>query len=123
MKPYIELEKKARKYFEDPRNNTTNDTTKKSFTYLLLDPKMTKNLPAKTKTLNINKQWTTFIDSIFYVGKGKRSIFLVLPALSSKHLKKKPIRVINILFLRVNSPLGRYPTGVCGGVVYRDQTD
>ncbi|CAB3255854.1 unnamed protein product [Arctia plantaginis] len=76
LKPYIQLEEKGRAYFGDPRNNSTNNTTKKSFTYLFLDPRITKNLSDETKTQNItknqniNRQWETFINSIFYVGKG-----------------------------------------------------
>ncbi|XP_066249378.1 ankyrin repeat and LEM domain-containing protein 1-like [Euwallacea similis] len=47
--------------------------TKSSFTYLLLDPRLTKNLPHRAETLSPLEIWQTFLSSIFYVGKGKRS--------------------------------------------------
>lgn len=45
-----------------------------SFTYLLLDPRISKNLPARAnKTKNPIEIWQTFISSIFYIGKGTKS--------------------------------------------------
>ncbi|XP_068175415.1 ankyrin repeat and LEM domain-containing protein 1 [Antennarius striatus] len=46
---------------------------KSSFNYLLLDPRVTKNLPFRSHTLTQQECFQTFIHSIFYVGKGKRS--------------------------------------------------
>ncbi|XP_046403176.1 uncharacterized protein LOC124168861 [Ischnura elegans] len=56
---------------------------KSSFNYLLLDPRMTLNLPSRwaadgssDKSFfsgDSSKFWREFINSIFYVGKGKRS--------------------------------------------------
>ncbi|XP_072338365.1 uncharacterized protein [Scyliorhinus torazame] len=46
---------------------------KSSFNYLLLDPRVTKNLPARCHTLSSAECFRTFVSSIFYVGKGKRS--------------------------------------------------
>lgn len=48
-------------------------TNKSSFTYLLLDPRITNNLPYRAEKLQFNEIWKTFLASIFYVGKGKRS--------------------------------------------------
>lgn len=48
-------------------------TSKNSFNYLLLDPRMTKDLPRRTATLNLTEKWTSFLTTIFYIGKGKRS--------------------------------------------------
>lgn len=45
-----------------------------SFTYLLLDPRITKNLPGRVDVFNNSIEiWQTFINSIFYVGKGTNS--------------------------------------------------
>lgn len=42
-----------------------------SFTYLLLDPRVTRNLPTRADQINNPiKIWRIFISSIFYVGKG-----------------------------------------------------
>uniref|UniRef100_A0AAR5QFQ0 LEM domain-containing protein n=2 Tax=Dendroctonus ponderosae TaxID=77166 RepID=A0AAR5QFQ0_DENPD len=48
-------------------------TNKSNFTYLLLDPRITNNLPDRAGTLSPLDQWQTFLSAIFYVGKGKRS--------------------------------------------------
>lgn len=46
---------------------------KTSFVYLLIDPRISKNLPLHYKNMSKNNVWEKFISSIFYVGKGKRS--------------------------------------------------
>ncbi|XP_028300491.1 uncharacterized protein LOC114462083 [Gouania willdenowi] len=46
---------------------------KSSFNYLLLDPRVTKNLPFRSNTMTPHECFQTFIHAIFYVGKGKRS--------------------------------------------------
>lgn len=46
---------------------------KKSFIYLLLDPRISDNLPAQQKHLSPHELWKRFLSSIFYVGKGKSS--------------------------------------------------
>ncbi|XP_054458605.1 ankyrin repeat and LEM domain-containing protein 1 [Anoplopoma fimbria] len=46
---------------------------KSSFNYLLLDPRVTKNLPFRSHTMTPQECFQTFIHAIFYVGKGKRS--------------------------------------------------
>ncbi|XP_030583537.1 uncharacterized protein LOC115779163 [Archocentrus centrarchus] len=46
---------------------------KSSFNYLLLDPRVTKNLPFRSHTMTPKECFQTFIRAIFYVGKGKRS--------------------------------------------------
>jgi hypothetical protein len=48
-------------------------TEKSSFNYLLLDPRVTLDLPQRTKKLSSTEAFRCFILSIFYVGKGKRS--------------------------------------------------
>ncbi|KAM4807836.1 ankyrin repeat and LEM domain-containing protein 1 [Rhinophrynus dorsalis] len=46
---------------------------KSSFNYLLLDPRVTRNLPSRCNTLSQPDCFRTFVSSVFYVGKGKRS--------------------------------------------------
>lgn len=58
---------------------TTTDKTwreghlKKSFIYLLIDPRVSENLPAQQTLANTHDLWKRFLQSIFYVGKGKSS--------------------------------------------------
>uniref|UniRef100_A0A182WF90 LEM domain-containing protein n=1 Tax=Anopheles minimus TaxID=112268 RepID=A0A182WF90_9DIPT len=46
---------------------------KKSFIYLLLDPRVSNNLPAQQNLLEPSELWKRFLCSVFYVGKGKSS--------------------------------------------------
>ncbi|CAN9500963.1 unnamed protein product [Ophioblennius macclurei] len=46
---------------------------KSSFNYLLLDPRVTKNLPFRSHTMTPQECFQTFVNAVFYVGKGKRS--------------------------------------------------
>lgn len=46
---------------------------KTSFIYLLIDPRVSDNLPLQHKNMENPETWKKFLDSIFYVGKGKRS--------------------------------------------------
>ncbi|XP_076007498.1 uncharacterized protein LOC143001659 [Genypterus blacodes] len=46
---------------------------KSSFNYLLLDPRVTKNLPFRSHTMSPHECFQSFVGAIFYVGKGKRS--------------------------------------------------
>ncbi|XP_078007948.1 ankyrin repeat and LEM domain-containing protein 1 [Phascolarctos cinereus] len=46
---------------------------KSSFTYLLLDPRVTQNLPSRCHTLSPAECFQTFTHAIFYVGKGTRT--------------------------------------------------
>ena len=48
-------------------------TEKSSFNYLLIDPRVTQNLPVRAKKMPNDDTFKVFIMSIFYVGKGKRS--------------------------------------------------
>lgn len=45
---------------------------KKSFNYLLLDPRVTHNLPLN-ETQDQQKLFKRFVSSIFYIGKGKQT--------------------------------------------------
>lgn len=46
---------------------------KTSFIYLLIDPRLSDNLPLQYKDMLMKDVWAQFLSSIFYVGKGKRS--------------------------------------------------
>ncbi|XP_072462626.1 ankyrin repeat and LEM domain-containing protein 1 [Notamacropus eugenii] len=46
---------------------------KSSFTYLLLDPRVTQNLPSRCHILSPAECFRTFTHAIFYVGKGTRT--------------------------------------------------
>lgn len=48
-------------------------TEKSSFNYLLIDPRVTQNLPVRAKKMNPDDVFRVFVMAIFYVGKGKRS--------------------------------------------------
>lgn len=60
--------------FENPDTNRRwrEGVAKSSFNYLLLDPRLSCNLPANV-TVHDFKTWRQFISAVFYVGKGKRS--------------------------------------------------
>ncbi|KAL4708448.1 hypothetical protein ACJJTC_001164 [Scirpophaga incertulas] len=70
---YIALENKMRADFANTNKKWREGSTKTSFTYLLLDPRLTDNLPLRAGRQPILETWKTFVNSIFYVGKGKRS--------------------------------------------------
>ena len=46
---------------------------KTSFIYLLIDPRISDNLPLVHKKIDRTEVWKRFLSSIFYVGKGKSS--------------------------------------------------
>lgn len=46
---------------------------KSSFTYMLLDPRVTKNLPCRSESLEPKEVWDVFLSSVFYIGKGKKT--------------------------------------------------
>jgi len=46
---------------------------KSAFNYLLIDPRISQNLPVRAKYLNEKQVFRAFIASIFYIGKGTRA--------------------------------------------------
>lgn len=46
---------------------------KQSFIYMLIDPRISRNLPGERGYMDSLSIWSRFLDSIFYVGKGKSS--------------------------------------------------
>lgn len=72
---YKSLEEALTKQFSnpDPSRKWREGVNKSSFTYLLLDPRITNNLPCRVELMQPKEIWETFLSSIFYVGKGKRA--------------------------------------------------
>lgn len=46
---------------------------KSSFNYLLLDPRLTQNLPSRVFSVGDQELWRVFVSAVFYIGKGTRS--------------------------------------------------
>ncbi len=57
----------------DPNRQWREGTKKNSFNYLLLDPRVTKNLPQLVRMVGNKAAFKIFVSAIFYVGKGKKS--------------------------------------------------
>ncbi|ELW67185.1 Ankyrin repeat and LEM domain-containing protein 1 [Tupaia chinensis] len=57
----------------DPTRRWREGVVKSSFTYLLLDPRETQDLPARAFALTPAERLQMFVRAIFYVGKGTRS--------------------------------------------------
>ena len=53
------------------RGKGTNVMLKDFFNYLLLDPRITQNLPDRMNLLGDEESFKVFVEGIFYVGKGK----------------------------------------------------
>ncbi|KAI6655885.1 Ankyrin repeat and LEM domain-containing protein 1 [Oopsacas minuta] len=70
-----ELENDMCNFFDNPPTNCTwrEGITKESFNYILIDPRISQNLPSLIADLSELDRFRIFIESIFYVGKGKRS--------------------------------------------------
>lgn len=72
---YRSLERDVFREFSspDPARRWREGMAKTSFTYLLLDPRITQNLPNRAASLTEPEVWSIFLKAIFYIGKGKRS--------------------------------------------------
>lgn len=57
----------------DPTRKWREGLTKTCFNYLLLDSRITRDLPNRKANLSLQEQWETFLSAIFYVGKGKQT--------------------------------------------------
>ncbi|XP_008578771.1 PREDICTED: ankyrin repeat and LEM domain-containing protein 1 [Galeopterus variegatus] len=57
----------------DPARRWREGMAKSSFTYLLLDPRETQDLPARAFSLTLAECLQTFVRAVFYVGKGTRA--------------------------------------------------
>lgn len=56
-----------------PKKSMREGHLKQSFIYMLIDPRISRNLPGESAFLDKFDIWQRFLDSIFYVGKGKTS--------------------------------------------------
>ncbi|KAK3096430.1 hypothetical protein FSP39_000033 [Pinctada imbricata] len=68
-----ELEEKMTAAFCNPSKTWREGTLKSSFTYILLDPRVTLNLPNRAIEIGDLECFRTFVGAIFYIGKGKRA--------------------------------------------------
>ncbi|RZF34916.1 hypothetical protein LSTR_LSTR011410 [Laodelphax striatellus] len=61
--------------FQTPDTNKRwrEGVSKASFTYLLLDPRITQNLPVRSVAMTSKERFLCFLSAIFYIGRGKRS--------------------------------------------------
>lgn len=57
----------------DPKRRWREGLIKSSFTYLLMDPRETQDLPARAFSLTQAECLRAFVRAIFYVGKGTRA--------------------------------------------------
>ncbi len=63
---------------ESPIDNTSKKewregVQKSAFNYLLIDPRVTKNLPIRAKSMSKKEVFRIFVSAIFYIGKGSRA--------------------------------------------------
>lgn len=70
---YREIEHQVFKEYERPSaaRKYRGGVAKVSFNYLLLDPRVTNDLPRTGGSLSLSDRWKTFLEAIFYIGKGK----------------------------------------------------
>ncbi|RDD43740.1 Ankyrin repeat and LEM domain-containing protein 1 [Trichoplax sp. H2] len=69
----LEQELKAEFQHPDPNRKWREGTAKHSFNYLLLDSRITKNLPSRSKGCSDTELMKDFIRAVFYIGKGQKA--------------------------------------------------
>ncbi|XP_064477875.1 ankyrin repeat and LEM domain-containing protein 1-like [Ornithodoros turicata] len=67
------LEQEMESSFKCSNKTWREGNTKTCFNYILLDSRVTQNLPLRAHHLQLPELMTTFVKAIFYVGKGKRA--------------------------------------------------
>ncbi|XP_055682093.1 ankyrin repeat and LEM domain-containing protein 1 [Lutzomyia longipalpis] len=70
---YLKWEQEMAQHFRESTKKWREGNLKKSFIYFLIDPRISRNLPAMISSMAIEEVWLRFLQSIFYVGKGKSS--------------------------------------------------
>ena len=72
---FVKLEEEMALSFEgdNSRKKWREGRSKTSFNYLLLDSRISSNLPKRAANLSTSDIWDCFLSSVFYVGKGKRT--------------------------------------------------
>ncbi|KAH9365740.1 hypothetical protein HPB48_009599 [Haemaphysalis longicornis] len=75
LESYRELEEAMVRDFDAPRPKGywREGNVKGFFTYLLLDSRVTQNLPLRAHGLTLAERMADFVKAVFYIGKGKRS--------------------------------------------------
>lgn len=75
LESYRELEETMVRDFDVPRPKGywREGNVKGFFTYLLLDSRVTQNLPLRAHGLTLAERMADFVKAVFYIGKGKRS--------------------------------------------------
>ncbi|KAG8177189.1 hypothetical protein JTE90_027691 [Oedothorax gibbosus] len=84
----------------NPKQRWREGNQRSSFNYFLLDPRVTQNLPSRMKQLTYEKAFLTFLDALFYVGKGMRSrpySHLIEAAKAGRDTKWKSDKITHIL--------------------------
>ncbi|MPC35332.1 Ankyrin repeat and LEM domain-containing protein 1 [Portunus trituberculatus] len=78
----------------DPTRHWRDGTSKSCFNYLLLDPRITQNLPMMGPAMNEREKLDCFVASIFYVGKGSRNrpYYHLYDAMKKQRSCKKKVR-------------------------------
>ena len=71
IQEFSKLEQAMETSFRGEIKNWRQGNAKKSFIYLLIDPRISQNLPTTANDLQPHEIWRQFLASIFYVGKGK----------------------------------------------------
>lgn len=82
--------------------------SKSSFTYLLLDPRVTQNLPCRSENLEPKDVWDLFLSAIFYVGKGKKTrpyshLYDAVALWKIRHLDSDNSKLKRILDIWINN--------------------
>ncbi|XP_042862058.1 uncharacterized protein LOC122247113 isoform X3 [Penaeus japonicus] len=84
----------------DPMRHWRDGTTKACFNYLLLDPRITQDLPLRGLMMTDAERFQCFISAIFYIGKGSRGrpyyhLYEAIKSLESGKKKNKKIERIH----------------------------
>ncbi|ROT64300.1 hypothetical protein C7M84_017761 [Penaeus vannamei] len=84
----------------DPMRHWRDGTTKSCFNYLLLDPRITQDLPLRGLMMTDAEKFQCFISAIFYIGKGSRGrpyyhLYEAIKSLENGKKKNKKIERIH----------------------------
>ncbi|KAH9508573.1 Ankyrin repeat and LEM domain-containing protein 1, partial [Bulinus truncatus] len=91
-----ELETEMSQSFNTYSGKWREGTEKSSFTYILLDPLITQNLPLRAKVLSTVEVFQSFLFAIFYIGKGKASRPYSHLNEACSQLTKKTTQIVNL---------------------------
>ncbi|XP_073835399.1 uncharacterized protein [Musca autumnalis] len=100
IQDFMKYETQSMQYFmhNQDKKRMREGHLKQSFIYMLIDPKISCNLPGESAFLEKFEVWQRFLQSIFYVGKGKTSrpyshLYDAMKAHSRLHNKDAPAEV------------------------------